>query len=97
MKCSLCRNEIEVVGSWTEGHNAHPLNDGRCCSDCNDTKVIPERNARIRDVPIQRNCKNCNKPYMTSDHDMCPECREHYDAGDRSWFNEEFIRGMPNE
>jgi hypothetical protein len=27
------------------GNNAYPVNDGRCCDDCNSTTVIP---ARIR-------------------------------------------------
>lgn len=45
MKCCLCGEDIEVsVFGWTEGHNADPLNEnGRCCSSCNATKVIPAR------------------------------------------------------
>ncbi len=44
MKCAICKNEIEVVGTWTEGHNAEPVvENGRCCGNCNDTKVIPAR------------------------------------------------------
>lgn len=48
MKCSICGNEIEEVlmggnSVWTEGHNAQPVNDGRCCGSCNDTVVIPRR------------------------------------------------------
>jgi hypothetical protein len=45
MKCCLCHEEIAVdVFGWTEGHNADPLSeDGRCCSDCNATRVIPAR------------------------------------------------------
>ena len=39
MKCSICKNEI-----YTEhGHNAEPINDGRCCDMCNQTVVIPFR------------------------------------------------------
>lgn len=45
MKCCLCGNEIEAVGSWTYGNNAQPLADGRCCDMCDNTKVLP---ARIR-------------------------------------------------
>ena len=38
MDCSICKNEI-----YTEfGHNAQPINDGRCCDECN-TLVIIER------------------------------------------------------
>jgi hypothetical protein len=44
MKCSICKGEIEVQGTWTEGHNAEPVvEDGRCCDHCNSTVVIPAR------------------------------------------------------
>lgn len=43
MTCSICKNEIEVVNGWAEGHNAQPVNDGRCCGHCNETVVIPTR------------------------------------------------------
>jgi len=43
MKCCLCKKEIDEIGHWKSGHNAEPLKKGRCCSICNDTKVIPER------------------------------------------------------
>jgi hypothetical protein len=47
MKCSICRNEIEVkvFGSsiWDEGNNAYPVNEGRCCDDCDSSVVIPAR------------------------------------------------------
>ena len=49
MKCSICKKEIEIKGTWTQGNNAQPINDGRCCDICNDTKVIPERIKRIRE------------------------------------------------
>ena len=42
-KCCLCDGEIESIGSWVDGHNAYPLSDGRCCSVCNDHKVLPAR------------------------------------------------------
>jgi hypothetical protein len=48
-KCCLCNENIEVVRSlcgevaWTEGHNADPLAEGRCCDTCNWTKVVPAR------------------------------------------------------
>ena len=35
--CSICNENIEGFG-----HNAQPINDGRCCDDCN-TLVIIER------------------------------------------------------
>jgi len=43
IKCSICKKEIEVKGTWTQGNNAQPINNGRCCDVCNDTKVIPAR------------------------------------------------------
>lgn len=49
-QCSICDGPIDehrhpVTGKvyWTEGHNAEPINDGRCCDGCNDGKVIPQR------------------------------------------------------
>ena len=38
MKCSICGNTINDK----YGHNAQPINDGRCCDGCN-TLVIIER------------------------------------------------------
>jgi len=44
MKCSICKNKIDVQSNgWKEGHNALPLSNGRCCTLCNDTEVIPMR------------------------------------------------------
>jgi hypothetical protein len=67
MKCCLCYEEIDVnVFGWTEGHNADPLSeDGRCCSICNATKVIPARlniiepiiNADLKAVEGERDVK----------------------------------------
>ena len=37
MNCSICNNEIND----RFGNNAEPVNNGRCCSDCNSTVVIP--------------------------------------------------------
>ena len=39
MKCSICniKHEDEY------GHNAQPINNGRCCSVCNIEVVIPTR------------------------------------------------------
>jgi hypothetical protein len=44
MKCSICEKEIPVKeGGWDSGNNAQPVNDGRCCDQCNMDVVIPER------------------------------------------------------
>jgi len=52
--CSICGLDVphhvrngEVV--WATGHNAEPVNDGRCCDWCNENVVIRRRmNDRIR-------------------------------------------------
>lgn len=42
--CSICGNKIEPeLSGWAGGHNAEPINDGRCCRTCNDTIVTPAR------------------------------------------------------
>ena len=38
-KCSICGKNIKNEFS----HNAQPVNNGRCCTVCNDTIVIPKR------------------------------------------------------
>jgi hypothetical protein len=43
MKCCLCDKQIETVMGVSEGHNAQPLAEGRCCSECNDFDVLPAR------------------------------------------------------
>ena len=39
MNCSICKNDIRDK----YGHNAEPINDGRCCEQCNYMFVIPTR------------------------------------------------------
>jgi hypothetical protein len=52
MKCSICNREIPVEpGGWAGGHNAEPINKGRCCDECNDTVVVP---ARLRQQLLER-------------------------------------------
>lgn len=52
MKCSICNKEIPVTqGGWSEGNNAQPVADGRCCDECNMTHVIP---ARMQEAIRQR-------------------------------------------
>lgn len=49
MNCSICQKPIEAHTDnngevyWAHGHNAQPVNDGRCCDTCNDLIVIPAR------------------------------------------------------
>ena len=45
--CSICEGEIEVTEyGWADGHNAQPINDGRCCDTCNEV-VIAVRIAKM--------------------------------------------------
>ena len=37
-KCSICGKHYEGYGD-----NAQPVNNGRCCDECNRTVVIPRR------------------------------------------------------
>ena len=39
MDCSICHTEINDEF----GHNAEPINKGRCCETCNFEFVIPKR------------------------------------------------------
>ena len=39
MDCSICKDKIRDKF----GHNAEPINNGRCCDMCNTTFVIPHR------------------------------------------------------
>lgn len=40
--CSICGLSYT---HW--GNNAYPVNDGRCCDNCNSTVVVPARLNRI--------------------------------------------------
>lgn len=41
--CSICKKEYT---GW--GNNAEPINDGRCCDECNWKKVIPARMKKLK-------------------------------------------------
>jgi hypothetical protein len=41
--CSICGCSYRGFGN-----NAAPINDGRCCDDCNASRVIPARIAGIQ-------------------------------------------------
>ena len=43
LKCVICDNPIDVHKTWTKGHNALPITEGRCCTNCNENKVLPAR------------------------------------------------------
>jgi len=54
MKCSICNEEIKKQYTpegkmyWDQGNNAEPVNEGRCCNDCNMSVVIPVRIKQMR-------------------------------------------------
>ena len=49
MTSIICKGEIEPLKNaegivyWTEGHNAEPIAEGRCCDRCNEDIVVPHR------------------------------------------------------
>lgn len=52
MKCSICNKNIkkDPLSGWSGGNNAQPVNNGRCCSDCNIHIVIPMRLMRLKKI-----------------------------------------------
>jgi len=54
VRCSICNGYIKPLKNedgevvWEHGNNAQPINDGRCCDDCN-ADVIKERITRAHD------------------------------------------------
>jgi len=53
-QCSICCDTVfapcwgEEEASW--GNNAHPVNAGRCCDQCNALVVLPARLAKLNMV-----------------------------------------------
>ena len=47
-RCVICEEQIGIDsdGIWDGGHNAEPIQSGRCCEQCNDTRVTPARMAQ---------------------------------------------------
>jgi len=37
---------------WDQGNNAQPIDDGRCCNECNAHIVIP---ARLTEIKLKMN------------------------------------------
>ena len=59
--CSICFGLIlaEDNGKWKFGHNADPVNNGRCCRRCNDRIVLP---ARIRQHQREQRANRVDGP-----------------------------------
>jgi hypothetical protein len=41
--CSICHKPIPTRNGWAGGNDAEPINSGRCCDECDQMHVIPER------------------------------------------------------
>ena len=65
MKCIICRKPIDVQKTWTKGHNALPVNEGRCCTNCNEKTVIPARQVLKEIDLIQRGSKKDRENFLT--------------------------------
>ena len=50
MNCDICQEEVSPDQfGWDKGHNAAPIiNNGRCCTSCNEYLVIPTRLWEVR-------------------------------------------------
>jgi hypothetical protein len=70
MQCSICSEPVDGIHPetgevyWTGGHNAEPVNDGRCCTVCNDMVVIPSRIKLM--AKTKWKCPSCTED-MTQD------------------------------
>jgi hypothetical protein len=53
MICSICNEEIQANGDWVLGNNAEPINEGRCCDDCNWRVVIPARLDELQEYKVR--------------------------------------------
>jgi hypothetical protein len=49
MKCSICWTQMD---DRRQTCNALPVNDGRCCAECDDLIVTPVRLARAHSMSI---------------------------------------------
>jgi len=44
MKCSICNKKITADPfGWEGGCNAQPINNGKCCYECDVNVVLPRR------------------------------------------------------
>ena len=68
MKCSICHGDIDKQRLpngevyWDKGHNAWPINEGQCCSDCNTLEVIPARLKQFGLIIEQNEVQNDTRP-----------------------------------
>ena len=68
MKCSICHGDIDKQRLpngevyWDKGHNAWPINEGKCCSHCNTLEVIPARLKQFGLIIEQNEAQNDTRP-----------------------------------
>lgn len=64
MICSVCQKKIEPHRGadgkvyWDQGHNAQPVNDGRCCNSCNEYIVLPARIQQMLNYDFKEELEN---------------------------------------
>ena len=60
LACSICGQDIKPTScGWDQGNNAQPVNDGRCCDNCDQKVVLPERMKEV-DKFMKQKDKNWN-------------------------------------
>ena len=70
-KCIICG---KIIDNRSDEHNAEPVKEGICCSNCNEKEVIPKRVleyhfkqlAEERDTSINEQVES-NMPYREGD------------------------------
>ena len=66
-ECVICKDPIDVqktpegVVFWTEGLNAMPVVEGRCCTSCNHSVVIPARLGKVKFRHFKETFRQCLK------------------------------------
>lgn len=48
LECSICGDLVAPKSNWRGGNEAWPINNGRCCDECNWTVVLPARVSRTK-------------------------------------------------
>mgnify|MGYP003153765424 CR=1 FL=1 len=66
-ECVICNGPIEVQKTpegkvfWDKGHNAMPVVEGRCCTSCNHSVVIPARLGKMKFRHFKETFRQCLK------------------------------------
>jgi len=83
LNCSICKEKIDeqIIKNtnkvyWTEGHNAEPINDGRCCTSCNNAVVMPYRILKSVMPKLDDINNSLTKALYSAEHDSEEELDE---------------------